>query len=227
MTATLSRLNKVVSEQHNCSRRQADDFIIKGWVLINGKPVTEPGIKLCPTTTHIDLTAAAQEVLHNQCSIMYYKPRGIVTHSPEQSQQAIADIIESRYRQLSPIGRLDRDSEGLILLTSDGLFAKRCLTPATPFPRRYLIQVSKPLTPEMIRKCEAGVTLFGKPSKPCTLTPLGNNRYSVCLTEGKNRHIRRMIQKVGSMVVALKRTHFGPITLGSLQPNQCREIKPF
>lgn len=221
------RIQKFLSQKNICSRREAEAFIEKGWIYVNDVQVTEKGQKIDPEKDNISLSDNAKKILTKRTYIKYYKPRGIITHSPGSNEQSIHDIIDSKYTHCFPIGRLDKDSEGLILLTDDGLFAKKCLSDKNPHRRDYVITVSKRLTVEMIRKCERGLMILGKKTKPCEIKELKNNTYQITLYEGKNRQIRRMIQKVGSMVMTLKRIRFGPVTLGNMTPNEVTIIKPF
>ena len=139
----------------------------------------------------------------------------------------IHDILDPEYRHCAPIGRLDKDSEGLILLSDDGVFAKTCLQHENPHQRVYIIKVSKPLSEEMIRQCEEGIMLSGKLTKPCVIKTLAPLRYEIELYEGKNRQIRRMIHHVGNMVMSLKRIQFGPVCLDDMKPNDVRHIHAF
>ena len=218
------RIQKYLSQAGICSRRKAEEFIKNGQVLVNGTPVTELGCKIDPTKDHVSLHKSARQSLSSCQYICYYKPKGIVTHSPQEGETCIHDIIDPAYRHLAPIGRLDKDSEGLIILTDDGVFAKTCLSHESPYERNYLIRVSKDLSPLMIQTIEDGIPLLGQKTKPCKLEKLSPHRYIITLYEGKNRHIRRIIQKVGSMVTDLKRISFGPLKLGDMRPE---EIRPF
>ncbi len=221
------RIQKFLSQQNICSRRQAETFIEQGWIYVNDVQITEKGHKIDPEKDTVRLVEEAKQILAKRTYLKYYKPRGIITHSPDSDEKSIHDIIDPAYKHCFPIGRLDKDSEGLILLTDDGLFTKACLDDKKPHRRDYVITVSKQLTPEMMRKCEQGMMILGKKTKPCKIKELKKNTYQLTLYEGKNRQIRRMIQKVGSMVMTLKRIQFGPISLGGMTPNSVMVITPF
>lgn len=214
------RLNKYLSQQGICSRRKADYFIEKGWVLVNGQPVKDLGVKIVPDRDHIVLHSLAQQELQSFLYLKFYKPRGVVTHSPRSDEQEIKQLLPRQYQVCAPVGRLDKDSEGLILLTNDGLFTRKMLDDSRPHRREYLVKVNKPLTPDMIDKLEKGVVLFDTQLKPCQIDTITSYLYKITLYEGKNRQIRRMIQKVGSYVVMLKRVSFGPYRLDSLKPSE-------
>lgn len=217
--ADLLRIQKYLAQQGYCSRREAERWISKGWVYLNGTPVTQQGVTCNPDQDTVSLAPEAHAYLETTVTIKYYKPRGIVTHSPQPGEQAIADIIDPTYKHLAPVGRLDKDSEGLIMLTNQGVLAKKWLDPSNPHARVYEIKVSKPMTSDMIKQCEEGVQILGKKTKPCQLKMLAPLRYEITLYEGRNRQIRRMIQHVGNMVVRLKRMAFDGIKLGDLKPN--------
>ena len=220
----LVRVQKYLANKGLCSRRQAERWIENGWVILNGETLNEQGIKIDPKIDIVEISDDAKKELQSSVIIKYYKPKGIVTHSPQDGEQAIGDIIDDAYKHLAPIGRLDKESEGLILLTNDGVFAKKCLDSKNPHPRVYEIKVSKPMTDDMIEQCEQGIMVLGKITKPCTVTMLAPLRYEITLYEGRNRQIRRMIQHVGNMVIRLKRISFGAVTLDGLKPNGFKVI---
>tara|TARA_A100001015_G_C14950182_1_gene696412 strand:+ start:193 stop:873 length:681 start_codon:yes stop_codon:yes gene_type:complete len=221
------RIQKYLSNKGICSRRKAEEFILKGYIYLNGEVVTELGTTCDPLNDSVKLSSEANELLATFSYIKYYKPRGIVTHSKQDGEKEIKDIIDFKYRHCAPIGRLDKESEGLILLTDDGVFAKKCLNHETPHARQYTIKVSKPLSDEAILELESGMMILGKKTKPCSIKKITPLTYQVTLYEGKNRQIRRMIQKVGNMVMKLKREQFGPINIGSLKPNEVAVINKF
>tara|TARA_B100001989_G_C24541545_1_gene467894 strand:- start:604 stop:1290 length:687 start_codon:yes stop_codon:yes gene_type:complete len=219
------RVQKYMAQQGLCSRRQAEKWIEQGWVTLNGNIIDQQGIKMDPDQDHIEINDQAKQQQAACITIKYYKPRGIVTHSPSEGETCIADIIDKKYQQLAPVGRLDKESEGLILLTNNGVFAKQCLDQKNPHPRVYEIKVSKPMTPQMISQCEEGIMILGQITKPCTVKMLAPLRYEITLFEGKNRQIRRMMQHVGNMVIRLKRISFGSVNIGNLQPNDAQVIE--
>lgn len=221
------RIQKFLSNKGICSRRKAEEFILKGFVKLNGEIVTKLGTTCDPLKDKVELTQQAKEIISEFTYIKYYKPIGIVTHSPQENEQSISDIIDPKYAHCAPIGRLDKDSEGLILLSNDGVFAKNCLSHVNPHRRDYEIKVSKPLSDEAIEELEEGIMILGKQTLPCTIIKLAPLRYKITLYEGKNRQIRRMIQHVGNMVMKLKRVQFGPIELSNLKPNESKVITPF
>ena len=222
----LIRIQKYLSQAGICSRRKAEQFIEQGYVLLNGDVVTEQGLKINPDTDIISLSEDAKKELSAFEYICFNKPKGIVTHSPQEGERCIHDVLPDTFKHLAPIGRLDKDSCGLILLTNDGLFARRCLQGGKPHKRLYEIKLSKPITDSDIELLEDGIMLQNEKTKPCTIKRLNPYKYQIELIEGKNRQIRRMIQRVGSMVVFLKRIKFGKISLGDLKESHYRVIQP-
>jgi pseudouridine synthase len=220
------RIQKYLSEQGICSRRQAERFIDLGYVLVNGTVVTEQGCKIDPDHDTVTLSNEAKQQISQFSYIMFNKPRGIVTHSAQEGERAIRDILPERYKTLAPIGRLDKDSCGLILLTNDGIFAKRCLQSNNPHKRLYDIKVSKPLSDDDIKTLEEGILILGSITKPCVVTRLNPYNYRIELIEGKNRQIRRMMLKISNSVVYLNRIQFGKLRLNDLMPGDVKEIRP-
>ena len=165
-----------------------------------------------------------QTISRQSKEICLYKPRGIVTHSPQEQEQSIHDVLPEQYQRYAPVGRLDKESEGLIILTNDGPFAKSCLDHHQPHRRVYRVTVNKPLSPEKIDEMEEGMMILGKRTRPCIVKMINPRVYEMTLYEGKNRQIRRMIQKVGSHVIGLCRIQFGDIYLGNMKPGEIKEI---
>ena len=213
------RLQKYIADQNIASRREAERYIQKGLVRVNGEVVTALGTKVNPAYDQVDVNTTGEE---SKTILAYYKPRGVVTNCPQDGEVEITDKLPPKYQKLNSIGRLDKDSEGLILMTDDGVFAKNCLQSSSPHERVYEVKVSKALTPEMRQQIEDGMPLKEGVTLPTKLKIISDRHFLITLKEGKNRQIRRMIQKVGSGVIFLKRLSFGPYKLGDLKPNQWR-----
>ncbi len=218
------RLQKYLSQEGICSRRKGEVYIQRGLVRVNGVVVTELGTQVDPKVDKIDVSQDVIDAEIDAITIALYKPRGIITNCPQGKEKEIRDILPSQYKGLSSIGRLDKESEGLILLTSSGVLAKRCLDPKHPHDRVYLVWLSQDLTDEQIYKLEAGITLFGIKTKPLVIKRMKERLIQMTMQEGKNRQIRRMIQKVGVKVLRLKRTQFGPIGIGDLKIGEYRQL---
>ena len=214
------RIQKYVSEQGIMSRRKTEAAIQNGWVFLNGQVVTELGTKMDPD---VDVITFADEVHQQKAAtiiLAFHKPRGIVTNCPQGNEQEIKDLLPTEYKHLNAIGRLDKDSEGLILLTDDGTLTTQLLQTDPPHERVYLVTVSKALTDDMLYDLENGVQLGDYLTQPTTIHLKDRHHFAMTLTEGKNRQIRRMMQKVGTGVVKLKRIRFASISLDQLKPGQ-------
>ena len=214
------RIQKYLSEQGRLSRRETEKYMKKGWVLVNGVAVTTPGTKIDPQK---DIVTFSQDLENEKATLLYiafHKPRGIITNCPNAEEREIKDLLPDTLKSVSAIGRLDKDSEGLILLSNDGIFAKRCLQSHPPHKRKYEVWIDGNLTPTQKQKIERGMTLFGKRTQPLDLKMITPNHFYMEMVEGKNRQIRRMLQKVGQQVIRLRRLSFGPIQLSSLAPGR-------
>jgi len=220
----LVRLQKYIADQGWMSRRKAEDAIAKGWVKVNGATVTEMGVKVDPAADKVTLSDEAKAFQKSRIILAFNKPRGVVSNLPQGAEKEIRDILPKKYQHLSTIGRLDKDSEGLILLTDDGVFARRCLDHSSPHEREYLVWVNKPLGDDALEEFRSGMRLGDDQCKPVEIRELSPLQYSMILLEGKNRQIRRMIQKAGSAVTRLRRVRFGKYNLGKLQKGSCCEV---
>ena len=220
----LIRIQKYLSQQGICSRRKAEEFILKGWVSLNGSVVEQLGVSINPETDVVTLDNKAKKELQNFVYLLFDKPKGVVTHSPQYDEKEIKDLLPAKYKHLAPIGRLDKDSEGLILLTNDGVFSKKMLDHLNPHERVYEIKVNKPLSDEMMDLIRNGLYLGTIKTKPCYISKLAPLRYKITLFEGKNRQIRKMVQKVGSFVVKLKRISFASYYLKDLKGKMFQEF---
>lgn len=154
--------------------------------------------------------------------LAYNKPKGIVTHSPQGDDKSIQDEIGRT--DVSPIGRLDKDSHGLIILTNDGRITDKLLNPEYDHDKEYLVKTKKPLKPSFVQKMEKGVNIEGYVTKPAKVTQTDDNEFKITLTEGKRHQIRRMVTALGNEVKDLKRTRILSIRVKGLQKNKYREI---
>ncbi len=216
------RINKYLAEQKIASRREADALIEKKQVQINGVPATLG--QMVQKSDVVTLSGATKEYVY----LAYYKGRGIITHSPEAHETDIATRLRDDYnlRNITPIGRLDKDSEGLIILTNDGRITAPLLAPASGHEKEYEVTVDKPVTGMFTKLMSHGVTIEGYRTKPATVVPHQSNqkRFYLTLTEGKKHQIRRMCAALGYQVKSLKRIRIINIELGNLKPNQFRKI---
>ncbi len=205
------------------TRRGADALIEAGKVLVNGKRAV-----VGQQITATDTVTVKDDKKHSYRYILYYKPRGIITHSPSESEVDIRMHIKADHslEGLFPVGRLDKDSEGLIMLTDDGRITKRLLEPQYDHEKEYYIVVDKKVTDGFLRKLARGVNIEGYFTKPAKATNDPRNEFalSLTITEGKKHQIRRMCAALGYQVTALKRTRILGFSINPLKAGAVREL---
>ncbi|HIX13488.1 MAG TPA: rRNA pseudouridine synthase [Candidatus Anaerofilum faecale] len=225
------RIQKVLSEQGVCSRRAAEQIIREGRVKLNGRPVSL-GDKM--DTARDLLTVDGQRVyiprVQEKMYIMLYKPRGyITTTSDERGRKTVMDLVSDVPVRVFPIGRLDKDSEGMLLFTNDGEFANLLTHPSHGVSKLYRVTVRPHATEQQVLQLTQGVTLDdGTTTQPAVIQVVadepGRTVLEMTIREGKNRQIRRMCEAVGLEVIRLRRSAMGAVKLGMLQPGQYREL---
>lgn len=215
------RINKFLSEAGVCSRREADRYITEGKVKIDGI-VAQMGSKVTKNSmvTFCDKPVKREEKL---VLIAFNKPEGIVCTSDPKEPDNIVDFIKYGMR-IYPIGRLDKDSEGLILLTNDGNIVNKILRAENNHEKEYLVRVNKEITADFIKKMSQGVPILGKVTNPCKVTQIDRFTFNIVLTQGLNRQIRRMCEHLDYRVVALQRIRIMNIQLGRLKPGDYRNV---
>ena len=216
------RINKYLADQGLASRREVDALITAGKVLKNGKPA-RIGDRILPTDT-VTLAGTTKTKRY----IAYYKGRGIITHSPAANEVDILTRLKKDYgiSDVAPVGRLDKDSEGLIILTNDGRITGPLLDPESQNEKEYSVTVDKNVSPAFCKLMELGVDIEGYRTKPARVVPSTKNtkRFNLIITEGKKHQIRRMCAALGYQVESLKRVRIANIEVGALKPNQYRKI---
>lgn len=213
------RINKYLADKGYATRRGADEIITKGLVTINGKRAV-----LGDKVTETDTVVVSQKRKPNQyVYLAYNKPKGIVTTNAQGEEKEIVDAIHYRTR-VFPVGRLDKDSYGLIILTNDGRITDRLLNPDKHHEKEYIVTVNKKYTPAFIKHMTEGVDIGDYVTRPTKVKKLKDMTFSITLTEGKNRQIRRMTEKLGYTVTDLKRVRIQNILLNDTKPGQYREI---
>jgi len=219
------RLNKYLALATGISRRAADEAISQNRVQINGETTRQGRDITDQDTVHLDGTLVTPPSTF--VTIIMNKPVGYVVSRDGQGSQTIYDILPEQYHTLKPIGRLDKDSSGLLLLTNDGQLAQQLTHPSYQKTKRYEIKLDKPLAPlhrQMIS--DFGVQLDDGPSKLQVgrLIEGDDRKWEITMHEGRNRQIRRTFAALGYKVTALHRTHFGTYTLGSLAAGDIQEL---
>ncbi|MFN0101608.1 MAG: pseudouridine synthase [Bryobacteraceae bacterium] len=224
------RLQKIISSAGVASRRKAEQFIVAGRVTVNGRIVTELGTKAEFGVDHIKVDGKLLRPPQEFHYIALNKPTGCVTtmHDPE-GRQTVADLLKGVKQRVYPVGRLDYASEGLILLTNDGDFAKAVMAAKSELVKTYVVKVTASLSGEQEEHFRRGIYLRGKKTAPAGLKKLKhaiNPWYEVQLTEGRQNQIRLMFNNFGVLVEKLKRVRIGFLELGSLRPREFRSLTP-
>ncbi len=215
------RLNKYISETGICSRREADGMITAKRVTINGI-IAELGSNVADGDI-VRLDGGEIGVRPELVYIALNKPVGITSTTEGHIKDNIIDFVKHPKR-IFPIGRLDKDSEGLILLTNDGDIVNKILRAENNHEKEYIVTVNKPITPEFLKGMAAGVHILETKTKPCKITKLNDRSFNIILTQGLNRQIRRMCQAFDYRVVTLKRIRIMNIRLGGLRLGQWRNL---
>ena len=213
------RINKYLADSGFCSRREADRLVEQGKVRINGQPA-RIGDRVQPS----DHVVVGNRAIRSQSDKVYvaaYKPVGIVSTADPGEPMNIVDFINYPAR-IYPIGRLDKDSEGLILLTSDGDIVNRILRAAGRHEKEYEVTVDRPVTDEFIARMAKGVPVLGRMTLPCRARKTGPRSFRIILVQGLNRQIRRMCEYLGFGVTGLKRLRVMNVHLGGMRPGQWR-----
>jgi len=224
-------LDRVLSRFGLASRAEARKAIVTGRIKVNGQVVRDPDfwIRADRDTLHLDGNRLRQA---RKLYLLFYKPKGVITsHGDPDQRKTIYDYLDKTLPWVSPVGRLDKDTSGLLLLTNDTEFANFVADPASQIPRTYTVKASGLIGDEIIAALAAGVEMkrgdWARPRSVRKLEDRGKYTWlEVVLTEGKNREVRRMIEAVGFKVLKLVRTRIGPCALTGLQVGKWRQLQP-
>lgn len=226
------RVNKWLAAEGVCSRREAEELIAKGMVRIDGERVDDPGRKIAPGQSIEVSDSGAQP----QISVVINKPVGVVSAQPEAGQTPAARLLTkdnligstpampNRHSSLAPLGRLDQDSRGLLLLSEDGVLAKALIGPESKLDKEYLVRVVGGVSESKLALLRHGLSIDGRLLKPAKVTAVEPQRLRFILNEGRNRQIRRMCEAVDLEVTDLLRLRIGPLKLGDLQEGKWRAL---
>jgi pseudouridine synthase len=219
----LTRINKYLAQNGVAARRKVDELIKQGAVKVNGK-TAKLGDQVDSAVDTVTLNGKKVKVLAEKVYIAYNKPKGVISSvSDDWGRKTVIDAIAKDFKQrLFPIGRLDYDSTGLILLTNDGELANEMMHPKYHFPKTYLVKYAGLLTKENLKKLKTGVTLEDGETEPAEVTPITIHTIEMTIYQGKKRQIRRMFEAVGLKVIELNRIRIGPIYLNDLKPGAYR-----
>jgi len=215
------RINKFISEAGKASRRGADKLIEERKVKINNR-VAKVGDQVNPGD-RVLVNGEELYLAKNHVYIALNKPIGITSTSEKSVKGNVVDFVGHPLR-ISHIGRLDKDSEGLLLLTNDGDIVNRILRAENNHEKEYIVGVDKPITPEFLEKMAKGVRILGQKTLPCQVTKISKYEFNIILTQGLNRQIRRMCEELGYVVYSLKRIRIMNIELGNLPIGQWRDL---
>jgi 23S rRNA pseudouridine2604 synthase len=237
----MPRLSKRMAELGLCSRREADEWIVNGWVKVNGKVVDELGTRIEPDA-RIEVSKEAQQHQAEIVTILLHKPVGYVSGQAEDGYEPAVVLVHpdnqwdedptqktfkrGYLKGLAPAGRLDIDSTGLLVLTQDGRVAKQLIGENSTIEKEYLVRVEGTLTEQNLKKLNFGLSLDGVQLKPAKVSWQNEDQLRFVLREGRKRQIRRMCELVGLKVVGLKRVRIGSVTLGKLPLGTWRYLRP-
>jgi len=220
---SLIRLQKFLSSAGFCSRRKGEEYIRDGLVKVNGMIVTELGTKVDPQNDRIEVNETLVRAGHKKIYIALNKPREYVTSCDHPGEKIVLDLVDIPGR-IYPVGRLDKDSTGLLLLTNDGKLHHRLSHPSFDHEKEYEVTVASHITDGALSSLEKGMPMMGTKTRPAKVKRLSNKRFRIVLKEGRNRQIRRMVRKVGSRVTGLKRIRISSIKLGKLSEGSWRYL---
>lgn len=223
--ASSTRLNKYISESGICSRRDADRFIEQGNVYVNGKRASVGEQVVAGDTVKVNGQLIEPKEADDFVFIVLNKPVGIVSTTESSEKNNIVDFVRHSVR-IFPIGRLDKDSQGLIFLTSNGDLVNKVLRAGNNHEKEYLVTVNKPITDSFIEGLASGVPILGKMTKKCPVTKVAPTVFNITLVQGLNRQIRRMCEYFGYEVVKLERTRIMNVNLKGIPVGDWRDLTP-
>lgn len=216
------RLNKYLSDNGVCSRREADRLTEKGLITVNGEKAVlgmkiDPGARVC---------LRGKEVKRQEEKVLlaFHKPAGIVCTAEKREKNNVIDFLKYPLR-IFPVGRLDKDSTGLLLMTNDGELVNKIMRAGNYHEKEYIVQVNRPINQEFCRKMASGVPILDTVTRPCQVKKINDTTFQIVLTQGLNRQIRRMCETLGYRVVTLKRVRIMNIRLGNLKEGSYRKVQ--
>jgi len=218
------RLQKFLAESGVASRRKSEDLIAQGRVKVDGRTITSQGTKINPEKSKVQVDGQIVKQQMTKLYIAFYKPRGVLsTMSDDRGRDCIGDFFEAKDERLFHVGRLDKESEGLILLTNDGEWANNLAHPSKGVEKTYSVQIEEPVTKEHLSKLKKGIRLEDGLAKASSVKLILGG-FEITLHEGRNQIVRRMAASLDLNILELKRTRIGRIHLGELKSGKWRYL---
>ncbi|MCE5223960.1 rRNA pseudouridine synthase [bacterium] len=223
------RIQKVLARAGIASRRKVEWYMVQGLVAVNGKVVTRLGETIDPETDKVTVNGHEVSLFSEKKYLLFYKPRLVISSCyDEQKRQTVMDYFSDVHTRLYPVGRLDYDSDGLLILTNDGDFTYALTHPKHEVMKTYLVHIQEEISRSEISLLERGLLLDGYQTKPCQIHQVRFERtgswIEVTLHEGRNRQIRKMLETIQKHVLSLTRIQIGPCTIGRLKPGEYRSL---
>jgi 23S rRNA pseudouridine2605 synthase/23S rRNA pseudouridine2604 synthase len=221
------RIQKYIAECGVASRRNAEKLILSGMVKLNGKTVTQLGVKVDPAEDKVVVDGKTLKQKEPKIYIKVNKPRGYVSSCRKfKDEKTILDVVKNIPYRLYPIGRLDKDSEGLMILTNDGELANRLMHPRYAHEKEYVVKVMFKITQDKLTQLSKGIMIEGKKTLPAKVHRLGEKQFRIVLREGRKRQIKMMVEKMRNRVVALQRTRIRNVRLDDLPAGGFSHLTP-
>ena len=225
----MERLQKVIANSGYCSRRKAEELILEGKVFVNGSVIRELGTKVSHDD-EIEVDGLSIKKDHNYEYYLLYKPRGVVTTTnDDKGRKTVVDLIDTTVR-IYPVGRLDYDTTGVLLLTNDGVFANGLMHPANEIDKVYIAKVEGILSGYDVKRLKSGIMIDGRKTAKCHVKVRSvDKKKNTCIVElviheGRNHQVKKMIEAVGKKVIKLKRERFGIFDLSGLKASEYRRL---
>lgn len=225
------RINKFISESGVASRRKADELIVEGKVIINGKKA-KLGDDVDINNDHVTVDGKTISIVKKYDYYIMNKPKGYISSvKDDKGRKTVMDLLPPNIKRLFPVGRLDYDSEGLLILTNDGELTYKLTHPKNEIPKTYLVKTEKPVSNDDLIKLRSGVIIDGVRTKKCNIklieTTKSGSRLHITITEGRNRQVRKMFEAVNNCVDFLKRIKIGELTVSGLNRGEVRPLTDF
>ena len=221
------RLNSFIAKAGICSRRKADILISQGKIKVNGKVVKQLGLQIDLSKDVVEYNGKILKIKERNTYVLLNKPRGYITTSrDERGRKTVIDLLspDLKNKRLFPVGRLDKDTTGLLILTDDGELANKLMHPRNEIKKTYSVILNKPLQIENVKTLTDGITDEGELLKAKSVKRKGTEKVEVTLTEGKKREIKRMFRKLGYFTREIKRIKYAFLSLGTLKEGEYREL---